>query len=204
MFADKMSSRKVVEGWVREYSREFYRYAFLRLSSHEEAEDVVQLTFIKAFRSFHTFRKGSNEKAWLYTIMTNTLRDHLRKNTQRPPETSLSDEDELENMLVDSKDTPDMVLARKMDHERLAGGIANLPELFAAPLLMRDVSDMSYKQIADLLKVPIGTVMSRLSRARKALFELMSEGDEGASNSTELSENSKKSKKTLKPGDEQK
>lgn len=175
MFSERQSSRKVVEGWVREYSREFYRYVFLRLGSHEEAEDVVQLTFIKAFRSFHTFRQGTNEKAWLYTIMTNTLRDHLRKGSQRPPEEPIGEDEDLENLLVDSKDTPDVVLSKKMDHERLARGIANLPEHFSAPLLMRDVSDLSYKQIADMLKVPIGTVMSRLSRARKALYDLMSE-----------------------------
>ena len=175
MFSEIQSSRKVVEGWVREYSREFYRYVFLRLGSHEEAEDVVQLTFIKAFRSFHTFRQGTNEKAWLYTIMTNTLRDHLRKGSQRPPEEPIGEDEDLENLLVDGKDTPDVVLSKKMDHERLARGIANLPEHFSAPLLMRDVSDLSYKQIADMLKVPIGTVMSRLSRARKALYDLMSE-----------------------------
>lgn len=175
MFSERQSSRKTVEGWVREYSREFYRYAYLRLGSHEESEDVVQLTFIKAYRSFNTFRKGSNEKAWLYTILTNNLRDHLRKDASRPPEMGLDEDEELENLLVDHRDTPDVVLAKKMDHDRLARGIANLPDHFAAPLLMREVSDLSYKQISDMLKVPIGTVMSRLSRARKALYDLMTD-----------------------------
>lgn len=177
-FQENATKKKTVEGWVRAYSREFYNYAFLRLRKHEEAEDVVQTTFIRAFRSFNSFKQGSNEKAWLYAILSNAIKDVVRQVSSGPQFKEL-EEDDLENLLVDSGDTPDAVVSRKMEYELLASGIANLPQHFAAPLLLREVSDMSYKDIADYLSVPVGTVMSRLSRARKALFGLMS----GKSNS---------------------
>lgn len=184
-FQESATKKKTVEGWVRAYSREFYNYAFLRLRKHEEAEDVVQTTFIKAFRSFSSFKQGSNEKAWLYAILSNAIKDVVRQVSSGPQFKELDEDDDLENLLVDSGETPDAVVSRKMEYELLASGIANLPQHFAAPLLLREVSDMSYKDIADYLSVPVGTVMSRLSRARKALFGLMS----GKSNS-EREENS--------------
>ncbi|MFA6211569.1 MAG: sigma-70 family RNA polymerase sigma factor [Candidatus Obscuribacterales bacterium] len=178
-FQENATKKKTVEGWVRAYSREFYNYAFLRLRKHEEAEDVVQTTFIRAFRSFNSFKQGSNEKAWLYAILSNAIKDVVRQVSSGPQFKELEEDDDLENLLVDSGETPDAVVSRKMEYELLASGIANLPQHFAAPLLLREVSDMSYKDIADYLSVPVGTVMSRLSRARKALFGLMS----GKSNS---------------------
>ena len=172
LFQENAFKRKAVEGWVKAYSREFYNYAFLRLRKHEEAEDVVQTTFVKAFRCFASFKQGSSEKAWLYAILSNAIKDVLRQGSGI--QLKIVDEDEdWENLLVDNSETPDVVAAKKMEYELLATGIANLPEHFAAPLLLREVSDMSYKDIADYLSVPVGTVMSRLSRARKALFDLM-------------------------------
>ena len=173
IFGTKKSNKAIVESWVKTYSREFYQYAYLRLKRHEDAEDVVQLTFIKAFRAFNTFKTGTSEKAWLYAILSNNLKDHLRRISNKPQEANIEEEEDLENLLVDTRDGPETEASRKMEHERLAMGIANLPEQFAAPLLMREVSDMSYKDIAEYLSVPIGTVMSRLSRARKALYEIL-------------------------------
>ncbi|HMX44687.1 MAG TPA: sigma-70 family RNA polymerase sigma factor [Candidatus Obscuribacter sp.] len=173
IFGTKKSNKAIVESWVKTYSREFYQYAYLRLKRHEDAEDVVQLTFIKAFRAFNTFKTGTSEKAWLYAILSNNLKDHLRRISNKPQEANIDEEEDLENLLVDTRDGPETEASRKMEHERLAMGIANLPEQFAAPLLMREVSDMSYKDIAEYLSVPIGTVMSRLSRARKALYEIL-------------------------------
>ncbi len=173
IFGTKKSNKAIVESWVKTYSREFYQYAYLRLKRHEDAEDVVQLTFIKAFRAFNTSKTGTSEKAWLYAILSNNLKDHLRRISNKPQEANIDEEEDLENLLVDTRDGPETEASRKMEHERLAMGIANLPEQFAAPLLMREVSDMSYKDIAEYLSVPIGTVMSRLSRARKALYEIL-------------------------------
>lgn len=181
MFFQDTTRRKTLEKWVQTYSREFFHFALFRLRKHEDAEDAVQITFTKAFRSYNSFKIGSSEKAWLYAILTNTIKDQIKVATSRPQGASL-DELDLENVLADSHDAPDEALAKKMEYERLASGIASLPDHFAAPLLMREVSDMSYKEIAEQLVVPIGTVMSRLYRARKVLYDLMT----GATEITEI------------------
>lgn len=178
MFLRDSASKKTIENWVHQYSREFFAYAFFRLKKHEDAEDAVQTTFIKAYRSLHTYRPGSNQRAWLYAILGNTIKDTIRKDAAAALVTPFStlesqEEGNVEDLFVDTKDTPDIVAAREIDYQRLADGIAALPEHFAAPLLMREVSDMSYKDIAEHLSVPIGTVMSRLSRARRALWEVL-------------------------------
>ncbi|MBX9939260.1 MAG: sigma-70 family RNA polymerase sigma factor [Candidatus Obscuribacterales bacterium] len=165
----------VLNDWVKQYSRELYQFAFLRVNKREDAEDLVQVTFIKAYRSYASFRTDSNPRAWLYAILANSIKDHLRKSGMS--EISLEDESDLLSQLPDPANTPETALIEKDEQERqsqaLARGIANLPEQFAAPLLLREVNDLSYKEIADLLSIPIGTVMSRLSRARNALFEIV-------------------------------
>lgn len=178
MYLRDSASKKTIENWVHQYSREFFAYAFFRLKKHEDAEDAVQTTFIKAYRSLHTYRPGSNQRAWLYAILGNTIKDTIRKDAAAALVTPFStlesqEEGNVEDLFVDTRDTPDVVAAREIDYQKLADGIAALPEHFAAPLLMREVSDMSYKDIAEHLSVPIGTVMSRLSRARRALWEVL-------------------------------
>lgn len=178
MFFSKSKSRKQIEQWVKTYSREMYAYSFVRLRNHEEAEDLVQSTFVKAFRFYDSFRRDADEKSWLYAILINNLKDHLRKSRKHSQTISLDSDEELKNLLIDNRESPDLMAEKSVEREILAQGIASLPEHFAAPFLLREVSDMSYKQIAELLAVPVGTVMSRLSRARKALHELFATSDE--------------------------
>jgi len=200
-FQENAFKKKTVEGWVRAYSREFYNYAFMRLRKHEEAEDVVQTTFVRAFRSFSSFKQGSNEKAWLYAILGNAIKDIVRQVSAGPQYKAIEEDDDLENLLVDSRETPDLVASRKIEYELLATGIGNLPEHFAAPLLLREVSDMSYKDIADYLSVPVGTVMSRLSRARKALFDLMTGSNSDERTNTKAEKASKKEQSKRGPNE---
>ncbi len=169
LFFENNRAKKTVESWVKMYSTEFYRYAFLRTRNNEEAEEVVQLTFIKAFRSFHTFNKIQNEKAWLYAILSNNLKDRFRQKSEIE-----SINENLESLNLETSESPESLIEKKMELEQLAMGIANLPDHFAQPLLMREIGGMTYKEISEYLDIPIGTVMSRLSRARSALFELLS------------------------------
>ncbi len=161
-----------VELWVRTYSSELFRFAQLRLNSREEAEDLVQQTFARAYAAFDSFAPGTNEKAWLYTILNNAIKDHLSKLSRRPAAISLADSEVLES-LIDSKGDPEAQLSRKMDLEELEAALALLPELFVVPLLMHEVGGFKYEEIAKALSIPVGTVMSRLHRARKALFEML-------------------------------
>jgi RNA polymerase sigma-70 factor (ECF subfamily) len=173
-FSREEPRKKTVESWVRAYAADLFRYAALRVNNREEAEDLVQQTFINAYSSFHRFTPGTNEKAWLYTILTNLIRDHLSKLSRRPLTVPLQDGDVIED-LVDTKSDPEKQLLQKMDLERLAKALAALPEPFSAPLLMHELRNMKYDEIAKSLDIPIGTVMSRLHRARKTLFEMLSE-----------------------------
>ena len=172
LFSRDEPRKKAVELWVKTYGKELYRFAALRINSREEAEDLLQQTFLNAYSSFDKFAPGTNEKAWLYTILTNVIRDHLTKLSRRPATMSLQDSDAV-NELGDSKANPEQQLSLKMDLEELSAALASLPEPFAVPLLMHEVGNMKYDEIAKSLDIPVGTVMSRLHRARKALFEML-------------------------------
>lgn len=161
-----------VELWVKTYSSELFRFAQLRVNSREESEDLVQQTFAKAYAAFDSFAPGTNEKAWLYTILNNAIKDHLSKLSRRPAVISLPDSEALES-LIDTKGDPEARLSRKMDLDELETALALLPEPFVVPLLMHEVGGFKYEQIAKVLSIPVGTVMSRLHRARKALFEML-------------------------------
>jgi RNA polymerase sigma-70 factor (ECF subfamily) len=169
--------RKAVEEMVKSFSRDLYHFARLRLNSNEEAEDVVQQTFLKAYRSIHTFRRGAQAKPWLYAIMLNTIREHYQKTANQPTLLSYEHDPEIENELIDVDADPESILSRKLDLEMLSAAIKTLPEEFAAPLLLREVNDLTYNEIASILGAPIGTVMSRLHRARRALSEILLKAD---------------------------
>ncbi|HEY9685205.1 MAG TPA: sigma-70 family RNA polymerase sigma factor [Oculatellaceae cyanobacterium] len=168
---------RAVEQWVKRYSSEFYRFAKLRVNSAEEAEDILQQTFAKAYKGFSTFTPGTNERAWLYAILNNAIKDHLVKRSRRPLTVELPDADFLYEA-ADSRNDPEAQLSLKMDLERLSEGLSALPEPFVTPLLMHTVGGMKYDEIAKTLSIPVGTVMSRLYRARKALFEMLADNEE--------------------------
>jgi RNA polymerase sigma-70 factor (ECF subfamily) len=143
--------------------KEIYRAAARLLGDSARAEDVVQETYLQAWKSFDHFEPGTNCRAWLFKIMVNTIHHHRRKwfNLRLVKES----EDVLEQAVaaapVPGRITEDAVL-------RALGG---LPEDYRAAVLLADVEGFSYKEIAGVLNVPIGTVMSRLSRGRKLLRE---------------------------------
>lgn len=173
LFSKESSKRDQIERWVRTYSNELFKFAILRVSNREEAEDLVQVTFLKAYSSFDSFAADSNEKAWLYSILHNSIKDHMAKSARRPIIVDLPDLNDLE-ILADAGENPEYLLSLKMDLQELEKALTALPEVFAAPLLMHEIGNMKYEEISKTLAIPIGTVMSRLHRARKALLEMMS------------------------------
>ena len=141
-----------------------------------DAEDLVQETYLKAYRAFHTFQEGTNLKAWLYRILTNTYINSYRAKKRRPDETDL---DEVEDLYLyrriggleaamAGRSAEDELLDRFTDAE-VKEALESLPENFRMAVLLADVEGFAYKEIADILDIPIGTVMSRLHRGRKAL-----------------------------------
>jgi RNA polymerase sigma-70 factor, ECF subfamily len=126
---------------------------------------------MKAYAAFDQFESGTNLKAWLYKILTNTFISGYRKK-QRQPQTVSADESEefsLFDRLVESNVTPEAEIIDRLPDEEVKSSLEDLPEQFRTAVLLADVEGFSYQEIADITGVPIGTVMSRLHRGRKAL-----------------------------------
>ena len=150
-----------------------YSAAFRLTRNAADAEDLVQETFLRAYRGFHQFEPGTNLKAWLYRILMNTFINTYRKK-QREPQT-VSD-DEIEDWYLYSKMTEqgaepsaEAEVIESLPDEDVQEALSSLPEQFRIAVLLADVEGFSYKEIAEITGVPIGTVMSRLHRGRKAL-----------------------------------
>jgi RNA polymerase sigma-70 factor (ECF subfamily) len=152
-------------------------YNFARWLTHDtaEAEDLVQETYAKALRGFSSFRPGTNFRAWMYRILRNSF---LSSRTGLKATVAL-DEDTDKSLLPVESTTPESNLIAQADREMVQQGLADLPVAFREILLLCEVEEMSYQEIAETLTIPIGTVMSRLSRARKALRDWLRKKMEG-------------------------
>ncbi len=153
----------------------------LRLTRRpQDAEDLVQDTYLKAFRSAHQFERGTNLKAWLFTILHNTYRNMRRHDVRNPVDVDSDAVDRAADGAAEGQ-TPEQLLSRATLDADLQAALDALPESFRQAVWLRDVEELSYAEIARVLDVPIGTVMSRISRGRRALFEgLQARRAEGA------------------------
>jgi RNA polymerase sigma-70 factor (ECF subfamily) len=145
----------------------------LRLTRRSaDAEDLVQDTYLKAFRSAHQFEPGTNLKAWLFTILHNTFRNARRHDGRNPVDVD-SEAVERASSEGPSEQSPEQILTRATLDTDLQAALDGLPEAFRQAVWLRDVEELSYAEMATVLDVPIGTVMSRISRGRRALFDAM-------------------------------
>jgi RNA polymerase sigma-70 factor, ECF subfamily len=153
-----------------------YSSAYRMTHNKADAEDLVQEAMLKAFRGFGGFEVGTNLKAWLFRILTNTYINMYRAKQRRPQQEDLGETEELFlykklgglEAVTANKTTEDFALENLTDGE-VKRAVDALPETFRLPVLLADVEGFHYKEIAEILDVPIGTVMSRLHRGRKAL-----------------------------------
>jgi len=146
---------------------QLYNFAHWLTRNRDEAEDLVQETYVKALKGFSSFQLGTNFRAWMYRILRNTFltsRTGLKATMTVPLD---SDEDEPEIAL--ERETPETILIERSNSQLVHSAIDELPVHFREILLLCEVEEMSYQEIAETLSIPIGTVMSRLSRARKML-----------------------------------
>ena len=135
-----------------------------------DAEDLVQDTYLKAFRAASQFERGTNLKAWLFTILHNTFRN-MRRHDGRSPIDVDSEAVEQAMDVAGQDQTPEQLLTRATLDADLQAALDALPEAFRQAVWLRDVEEFSYAEIARMIDVPIGTVMSRISRGRRLLFE---------------------------------
>jgi RNA polymerase sigma-70 factor (ECF subfamily) len=157
------------------YLDQMYAAALRMTRRPADAEDLVQDTFARAFDSFDRFEEGTNIRAWLYRILTNTFINDYRKRQRRPTQQSTADTIEDWQLAEAASHTPsglksaETAALERLPDTEVKRALADLPEDFRLAVYLADVEGFPYKEIADIMDVPIGTVMSRLHRGRRRL-----------------------------------
>jgi RNA polymerase sigma-70 factor (ECF subfamily) len=176
--ADK---RALFEEQALPYMDQLYAAAMRMTRNPSDAADLVQETFVKAFQAFGQFQQGTNLKAWLYRIQTNTFINQYRKNQRNPYQGTI---DDLEDWQLGGAESVTQSLstrsaeAEAIDHlpdSAVKDALQSIPEDFRLAVYFADVEGFSYQEIADIMKTPVGTVMSRLHRGRRLLRELLAD-----------------------------
>ncbi|NQY58262.1 MAG: sigma-70 family RNA polymerase sigma factor [Ilumatobacteraceae bacterium] len=171
-----MADRAEFAAQAMEYAPQLYSAALRMTRNRADAEDLVQETYLKGYRSFHTFTEGTNLRAWLFRILTNTYINTYRAKQRRPDESDLDDVEDLYlYKRIDTLAGPaigrsaEESLMTLLPDTEVKDALESLPDNFRLPVVLADVEGFSYKEIADMLDIPIGTVMSRLHRGRKQM-----------------------------------
>lgn len=164
------------EELIKEYKKIAYNIALKMLKNKEDAEDVSQEALIKVYKSINRFNMDSSFKTWLYRIVVNTCLDHVRKNKENPisiDQPIRSGHDEFYMDVEDNRPTPQEVLETKLTQKMVMDAVNELEEDFKSIIILRDINDLSYEEIAEVLECNIGTVKSRISRGRQKLKEIL-------------------------------
>ncbi|MDD3118335.1 MAG: sigma-70 family RNA polymerase sigma factor [Victivallales bacterium] len=185
----KSGNKKVFEVLVETYSAKLFQVAYGLLGSHEDAEEVVQDAFVRAFRALDKFRGESSLETWLHRIVVNLSRNRYHWNRRRGSELNLSisghmpgldDSDNPEDMSIpDESQTPDGQLENNELECLVEKGIEDLPDNVRETMILRHVREMSYDDIAATLQCKIGTVKSRIARGREMLRLILGHADPG-------------------------
>lgn len=156
-----------------------YNFAHWLTQDRASAEDLVQETYMKALRGFPSFQQGTNFRAWMYRILRNTF---LTTQMGLKVSSSVSlDSDDDQSAEPAAAETPESVLLARVEQKMIQDTLEKLPVKSREIILLCDLEEMSYQEIGETLGIPVGTVMSRLSRARKAMRELLAARVQGAS-----------------------
>jgi RNA polymerase sigma-70 factor, ECF subfamily len=168
------------DGTGIEYIDGLYSYAVMLTRNHAEAEDLVQETYVRAMQAIGRLRPGSNMKGWLLTILRNIWLNQLRKVRNGPLMIAMGAGNGVTNsVVVQSKNSHDLYVG-KVEAEQIRAAFQELPLEFSEIILLRDYEGLSYQNIASMLNCPIGTVMSRLGRARAKLRTLLAPALKGS------------------------
>ena len=163
---------------VREYEKNVYNIALRMSGDREDALDISQESFLKAYHSLHSFRGDSKFSVWLYRIVSNTCLDFLRERKRRAEIPLVREDEDGETEQADIRDeslSPETLFEQKLTREALRRGLASLPEDQRRILLLREIQGFSYDEIGQILSLESGTVKSRIFRARRKLCEFLIE-----------------------------
>jgi RNA polymerase sigma-70 factor (ECF subfamily) len=149
-----------------------YNFAYWLAQNQDNAEDLVQETYLKALRGFASFQPGTNFRAWMFQILKNTFLNSCAE--AKHARTVPIDAEEVLPLLPVNPDSAESMLIERAGSDTVRRAIEELLPVFREVILLRDIEDASYREISQILSIPIGTVMSRLARARKAVRELLS------------------------------
>ena len=155
------------------YMNAVYNFALRMTGDEDDADDLVQETYLKAFRFFDKFEKGTNCKAWLFRILKNSYINDYRKQTKEPDKVDYEDVQNFYETIksdeVESKHYENDAFTNLLDDE-ISNAITQLPEDFRTVIILSDIEGFTYEEISDFVDIPVGTVRSRLHRARKMLY----------------------------------
>jgi RNA polymerase sigma-70 factor (ECF subfamily) len=161
---------------VRRYTRKMVNLAYQIVGDRDLAEDIGQETFLRAYKSAARYREISKFSTWLYTIAINLCRNELRRRkfkTYSLEGMAERDDDKLRIDIADEKRKPDLDFERKETGRLVREAVAQLPEKFKTPLVLRDIQQLSYEEIGDIMNLPEGTVKSRINRGRLRVKEIL-------------------------------
>ncbi|MHB1521956.1 MAG: sigma-70 family RNA polymerase sigma factor [Ferrimicrobium sp.] len=179
-----MADKENFSADAMQYTENLYSAALRMTHNAADAEDLVQETFLKAYRAYESFQEGTNLKAWLYRILTNTYINIYRAKKRRPDESNLEDVEDLYlyrrlgglEAVQAGRSAEEEVLDRITDTD-VKEAIDSLPDQFRLAVVLSDIEGFSYKEIAEIMDVPLGTVMSRLHRGRRAMQRALLESE---------------------------
>ncbi len=181
---DELIVQKILQGHnelfeelVKKYQTKIYHLVQRMTSSHEDALDVTQETFLQAFHSLEQFKNQSSFYTWLYRIASNKALDHIRKQKRITAQSNcLQDEQQRLGLVRHEKHSPEAALIRKEQHETVQMAIMQLPEIYRLTFILFHYQEASYQEIADILNVPVKTIATRIYRARAILKEKLLKG----------------------------
>ena len=151
---------------------QLYNFAHWLTGDRTDAEDLVQETYAKALKGFKSFEEGTNMRAWMYRILRNTFLTS-RAGLKAQSMAALDDDDTELDVVMSHSMTPEVLLLQRENEQKVMDALASMPVHYREIVLLNEIEEMSYKEIAQVLAIPMGTVMSRLARARKVLRQAL-------------------------------
>jgi RNA polymerase sigma-70 factor, ECF subfamily len=174
MYSGRTNGHATLAIDLREYLDALYSYALVLSRNPSEAEDLVQETCLRALRAMERLRPDSNVKSWLFTILRNVWLNQIRQRKTVPETLDLDTDEHAADRAVDTSKDPYAAYVSDFEREQVRHAIEQLPVEFREVILLREYEELSYEEIAEMLQCPVGTVMSRLARARAKLRDLLS------------------------------